>query len=155
MEKTTSIIKSLPSTKAQMTMFISKVSEELKDGFQNPLDFYLQAKYASETLKKLLEDKDIKDLAITEARRYGKSFESNGNKIEYSENMSPKYDFTVCGDREWDELQAQLSKLQEKIKEREAFLKAIPQNSTIMDEDGVQLLPPLKKSSEGLRITIK
>ena len=138
-----------------MTMFISKVSEELKDGFQNPLDFYLQAKYASETLKKLLEDKDIKDLAITEAKKYGKSFESNGNKIEYSENLSPKYDFTVCGDREWDELQAQISKLQEKIKEREAFLKAIPQNSTIMDEDGAQLSPPLKKSSEGLRVTIK
>ena len=155
MEKTTSIIKSLPSTKAQMTLFITKVSEELKSGYQNPLDFYLQAKYASETLKKVLEDKDIRDLAITEAKKYGKTFESNGNKIEYSENISPKYDFTVCGDRVWEELQAQLSTLQEKIKERETFLKAIPANSTIIDEDGVQLSPPLKKSSEGLRITIK
>lgn len=155
MEKTTSIIKLMPSTKAQMTSFITKVSEELKSGFQNPLDFYLQAKYASETLKKLLDDKDIKELAITEARRYGKSFESNGNKIEYSDNLSPKYDFTVCGDRVWDGLQAQLSTLQEKIKERETFLKAIPPNTTIMDEDGAVLIPPIKRSTEGLRVTIK
>jgi len=100
-------------------------------------------------------EKTTSVMALMPSKKYGKSFDLHGVKIEYSENISPKYDYSVCGDIAWDEMQMELKSLQEKIKVREAFLKAIPDNSTIMDENGVQLFPPTKTASEGIKVTLK
>jgi hypothetical protein len=155
MENTTSVIALMPSTKEQIKSFAHKTVTELKDGYVNPLTFYIRLKAAESTIKELLANKDVKDLVSDEAKKYGKSFEHSGVKIEYSENISPKYDYSVCGDSEWERMQNDLKDLQEKIKEREAFLKSIPANSTIMDENGVQLFPPTKTATEGIKVTLK
>lgn len=145
----------MPSTKNQIKSFVHKTVTELKDGYSNPLSYYIQLKAVETTIKDLLANKDVREMVSTEAKKYGKSFDLHGVKIEYSENISPKYDYSVCGDIVWDEMQMELKALQEKIKVRETFLKAIPENSTIMDENGVQLLPPTKTASEGIKVTLK
>lgn len=154
-DKTTSVMALMPSTKDQIKSFVHKTVIELKDGYTNPLNFYIQLKAVETTLKDLLANKEVREMVSEEARKHGKNFEMNGCKIEYSENISPKYDYSVCGDTEWESLQAQLKSLQDKIKVRETFLKSIQSNSTIMDESGVQLFPPTKTASEGIKVTLK
>ena len=154
-ENTTSVMALMPSTKDQIKSFVHKTVTELKDGYSNPLSYYIQLKAVETTIKDLLANKEVREMVSTEAKKYGKSFDLHGVKIEYSENISPKYDYSVCGDIAWDEMQMELKALQEKIKLREAFLKAIPENSTIMDENGVQLFPPTKTASEGIKVTLK
>ena len=119
----------MPSTKDQIKSFVHKTVTELKDGYSNPLSYYIQLKAVETTIKDLLANKEVREMVSTEAKKYGKSFDLHGVKIEYSENISPKYDYSVCGDIAWDEMQTELKALQEKIKLREAFLKAIPENS--------------------------
>ena len=154
-DKTTSVMALMPSTKEQISLFVNKTVNELKDGYSNPLHFYIQLKAVETTIKDLLSNKEVREMVSEEARKHGKNFEMNGCKIEYSENISPKYDYTVCGDGEWESLQAQLKSLQEKIKVRETFLKSIPPHGTVMDKDGVQLFPPTKTAGEGIKVTLK
>jgi hypothetical protein len=154
-ENTTSVMALMPSTKDQIKSFVHKTVTELKDGYSNPLAYYVQLKAVETTIKDLLANKEVREMVSTEAKKHGLTFELHGVKIEYSENISPKYDYTVCGDIEWDEMQVQLKELQEKIKLRETFLKAIPANATIMDENGVKLFPPTKTASEGIKVTLK
>ena len=154
-ENTTSVMALMPSTKDQIKSFVHKTVNELKDGYTNPLAYYVQLKAVETTIKDLLANKEVREMVSTEAKKHGLTFELHGVKIEYSENISPKYDYTVCGDIEWDEMQVQLKELQEKIKLRETFLKSIPANATIMDENGVKLFPPTKTASEGIKVTLK
>jgi hypothetical protein len=154
-ENTTSVMALMPSTKDQIKSFVHKTVTELKDGYTNPLSYYVQLKAVETTIKELLANKEVREMVSTEAKKYGKSFDLHGVKIEYSENMSPKYEYTVCGDIEWDEMQIELKELQEKIKLRETFLKSIPANATIMDENGVKLFPPTKTATEGIKVTLK
>jgi hypothetical protein len=154
-ENTTSVMALMPSTKEQIKSFVHKTVTELKDGYSNPLAYYIQLKAVETTIKDLLANKEVREMVSTKAKKHGLTFELHGVKIEYSENISPKYDYTVCGDIEWDEMQVQLKELQEKIKLRETFLKAIPANATIMDENGVKLFPPTKTASEGIKVTLK
>lgn len=156
MERTSSVITLLPSNKEQINSFVKKTVNELKEGGINALDFYLQLKSAETTIKKIIDDKEVKELAMSEASKHGsKQFEYRGFEVESSDNLGVKYDYSICNDRVWDGLQAQLRNLQERIKEREAFLKALPSDNSVMDDEGVVLVPPLKKSSSGLRVTIK
>ena len=154
-ENTTSVMALMPSTKDQIKSFVHKTVTELKDGYTNPLSYYVQLKAVETTIKDLLANKEVREMVSTEAKKYGKAFDMHGANIEYSENISPKYDYTVCGDIEWDLMQMELKELQEKIKLRETFLKAIPANATIMDENGVKLFPPTKTASEGIKVTLK
>ena len=145
----------MPSTKEQIKSFVHKTITELKDGYSNPLSYYIQLKAVETTIKDLLANKEVREMVSTEAKKYGKAFDMHGANIEYSENISPKYDYSVCGDIAWDEMQMELKELQDKIKLRETFLKAIPANATIMDENGVKLFPPTKTASEGIKVTLK
>jgi hypothetical protein len=154
-ENTTSVMALMPSTKDQIKSFVHKTVTELKDGYTNPLAYYVQLKAVETTIKDLLANKEVREMVFTEAKKHGLTFKLQGVQIEYSENISPKYDYTVCGDIEWDEMQLELKALQEKIKLRETFLKSIPANATIMDENGVKLFPPTKTASEGIKVTLK
>lgn len=52
-----------------------------------------------------------------------------------SKSDADTYDFTVCEDKEWNEMQAKLKTLKEDIKNREIFLKTIKKPKTEIDEE--------------------
>lgn len=60
-----------------------------------------------------------------------------------------RYDYSNCNDSEW-------TKAKEVIKEREAFLKSLKTSIDVITEDGevVKLLPPAKKVTETVKVTI-
>jgi hypothetical protein len=82
---------------------------------------------------------------------------STGTKIENAE-VGTKYDYTQCGDSEWELLTTDRQSLDVKIKEREAFLKTVPSSglTTIDTMTGyvVTIYPPSKSSTSSFKITL-
>jgi hypothetical protein len=90
-----------------------------------------------------------------EAEKHGKSFEFMGAKCEWVPTYT-EYDYSR--DVTWENLKQAVEKATEKRKEREAFLKTVKEPFKQVDEETgevMQIYPPVKKQTEGLKITIK
>lgn len=90
-----------------------------------------------------------------EAAKYGKSFDFMGAKCEWVPTYT-EYDYSR--DVTWATLRDAVEAAVEKRKQREAFLKTVKDPMKLVDEETgevMQIYPPVKKQTEGLKITIK
>ncbi len=146
----------MASTSTQIDIFSDGVIRSVQDGEINPLDVVVQLKameLASDRIKS-----EIHNNVLSESDKYpGKEFEWKGNKITKAEHGT-KYNFTVTNDPEWIILSEQLRVVTEKIKAREAFLKAMTSSMEVLDSNSgevVTISPPNKTSKSGINISIK
>ena len=132
------------------------IIRDVEQGTINPLTAFLQLKSIEDVCKKAKEG--INKWSLEEAQKHGaKSFDYMGAKVEISE-LGPKYDFSNCGDIIWESLNQQAESLKEQLKEREAFLKTVKGEMEIVNPDGGEIykvVPPVKRSTTGLKITLK
>jgi len=113
----------------------------------------LKLKAMEETIKQLRSDEEIRSFVLSEAEKYGKSFEWRGAKMSIRE-VGVKYDYAASGDSEWALLDAQVKELSEKKKAREKFLQAIPITGTVSPETGEMIYPPAKSSTTSIAVTL-
>lgn len=152
---TLSTITIMPENKASLEVYKSNLKSEILAGNENPLRIAKVLKSLEETIKFLREDKEIREAILNEAMKYGaKTFETFGVEFQIKE-VGVKYDFTACDDQEWNKLQKEYEILEKKIEVRETFLKSISPDQQIYDENGVQLLPPAKKSTTSVTVKLK
>jgi hypothetical protein len=149
---TISVINVLPSTKGEVRKFVQDAKQCILSGYENPLKIASQLKGFEEVIKELRQDKDIKELTLKEALKEGKTFDKFGANFQTKE-VGVKYNFSVCDDQEWNELDAKIKELSEKKEQRETFLKAI--KNDVFDNSGVQLKAPLKTSTTQVTVTLK
>lgn len=146
----------MPQSKEEIALFVAKSVAMVRDGMANPLDVTIQLKYVEEAIKQIREQ--IADMAISEADKYGKSFEHLNAKIDVS-FVGVKYDYSSCKDTGWESLEEDCNYLLKKKKERESFLKTIKAPMQIADEltggEGITVYPPIKSGRESLKITLK
>jgi len=150
-----SVINNMPETKAEIKNFVQLVSDSVKEGNINPLTLTIKLKAVEEVAKQI--NKEIKELATTEASKHGKSFDYQNAKVEVAQ-VGVKYDYSKCQCSEWDELEMEIVRLKEKQKERETFLKTIKGQLTIVNEDTGEMstiYEPLRTGSESIKITLK
>jgi hypothetical protein len=84
-----------------------------------------------------------------------KSFEYLGNKITKSEHGT-KYDYTVCNDPTWFDLENKFKAAKAAKEQREEWLKTMAGKETIIvGDEVVEIYPPMKTSSSGINISIK
>lgn len=144
------------TTSTQIDVFSDGIIKSVQNGEANPLEVLVMLRALDRASERIL--KEIKQNFMNEADKYPeKSFEFAGNKIEKSE-VGVKYDYSVCGDPVWQHRVNLLTSIQEQVKEREAFLKAIKEPTTIVDESSgevVTIRPALKTSTDSLKVTIK
>ena len=107
-------------------------------------------------LEEALKMQEVKELVAEEIAKYGKTAEIHGAKLTVKET-GVKYDFSRCGDPEYNELTARLEELQRKVKERQDFLKHIPASglTELNEETGevVFVTPPARSAGESIVIT--
>ncbi len=154
METALSTLSILPNTPEQVELFANKLNTELTSGSINPLELKLYLKAMEKVAENIKETLD--PLVRAEAEKYGsKSFMFRGATLELSE-VGTKYDYSNCGDAEWDKLNADAEKILEKKKNREVFLRGIKGSLNIIDGDSVPctIYPPVKKSTSSVKITI-
>lgn len=144
------------STQTQIDVFSDSIIQAVKEGEANPIEVLIQIRALQKVSERVL--KEINEEILTEANKYPeKNFEFMGAKIENAE-LGTKYDYSMCGDTEYEMLDAQINSLKQRIKEREEFLKSIKQDITLVDNftgEIVTVRPPTKKSTSGLKVTIR
>lgn len=136
-----SVMALMPTTKASLQNFIKGAKEEILNGYSEPLEVAIQLKAMEEIIKSLRQDPDIKDLIISEAEKYGKTFEEKGAKFTLKQSVRYEYN----DDR--------ISALKAEIKARETMLKALT-GEMADPETGEILKPAIKKGSDSISITL-
>ena len=109
-------------------------------------------------IKELKGNSNYISFLYDEVSKYGKSYTTtSGTKLELAE-VGIKYDYSNCQDAIWNELQNSLESIQALIKNRETFLKAVPNHGLdIINEDGevLKIYPPSKSSTSSVKCTIQ
>lgn len=151
----TEMLTLMASTSTQIDVFSDGVIESVKSGSINPLTVLIQLRAMEKVTERIL--KEIKENIMTEADKYpGNEFEYMGNKITKAEHGT-KYDYSKCGDPEWEQYDFELSAATKNRKSREDFLKAIKEPFAMVDTrtgEMVTITPPTKKSTSGLNVSI-
>ena len=152
-------------SRSDIRNFQENIRLAVESGDANPLEVMAKAKIAQKYIESIVGDGDrekgiieVKEGARLEAEKYGeKSFAFAGVNVELAE-LGARWDFSGCGDPEWQELQEQMKALKEAIKAREDYLKSLGEPTEYTDENTgevVYITPPTKKSTSGLRFTLK
>ena len=134
-------------TKESKAKFIQECKDDILSGNVNPLQTEVYLKNLADIIKKIREDKEVKDYVMTEAEKNGKTFDFQGNKITVSSKRT--FNYSQCGHTEYN-------KLVIRKKELEDFLQAIPQDAQVFDEEsGERLNLPTFTTSSYLTIIQK
>lgn len=135
--------------------------KEISNNFINPIingDIQIEKGILIlRAVKKAIEDAEEKlyDDVVNAISKYGKEGASiHGAKINIKE-VGVKYDFDNCADVIWNDLNNQIKELTEKRKEREAFLKTLTKQTTLVDDTTGEIYtinPAIRKSTTGFVI---
>lgn len=125
----------------------------------DPLRAVAKIRFLSDMLASALKDDRVKDAILTEIdRNGGKEASAFGVKFQQKE-MGVSYDYTVCGDPEYDQLAAEMEDLKARMKEREKFLMGIPAEGLPMVDqetgDCYKIIRPLRRGSLSYSVTFK
>ncbi len=153
---TTTDLSIFETTKAERQEFAQSVIKGIKDGHSDPLKVHYQVKCMEEVIKNITSDPDYKSMTLDEAAKYGKTFEHFNARFEVKE-MGVKYDYSVCNDPTYNKLKAQLTVIEDELKAREKYLKAIPIQGvqTLLEDEVVTLYPPAKSSTTSITVNLK
>jgi hypothetical protein len=153
---TTTDLSLFETTKAERQDFAQSVIKGIKDGLSDPLKVHYQVKCMEDIIKNITGDAEYKSMTLDEAAKYGKTFDHYNAKFEVKE-MGVKYDYSVCNDPVYNKLKAQLTVLEDEVKAREKYLKAIPTTGveTLLEDEVITLYPPNKTSTTTITVNLK
>ena len=140
----------MTSNKAFRTDLAQRVVQDVKDGIIDPLEAFIYANKGQEVF----------DAIVTNIRPIiaGKQIQKGGIKMydaEIIEKKNPdKYDYSVCSDAEWDKLNAQLTDIKAKMKERETFLKTLKEPMATLEGEIINP-PSITYGAMNIAITLK
>ena len=129
------------------------------DGEIDPLQAVAKIRFLSDMLTAALKDDRVKDIVLGEIdKNGGKEATAFGVKFTQKE-MGVSYDYTVCGDPEYDRLAAEMEDLKARMKDREKFLMGIPAEGLPMVDqetgDCYKIIRPLRRASLNYSVTFK
>jgi len=142
-------------TKAGIAETADQIVQALDNGEVNPLDLKLAFKAIEDLGKKVKGTLDTH--LVEEASKYTKTFMYKGSEFNTME-AGTRYDYSVCGHTEYNELAAEMIRIDKRMKEIEKDLKGIKGSRTEVNEDTgeiIKLYPPKKTSTTTVSTTIK
>lgn len=146
----------LVTTQSQVDFFSDELIRSVKDGEVNPLEILVMLRAFEKVSKRVLSEIDKNYL--TEAEKYPeKKFELFGASIEKAE-VGTSYDYSICCDPIYEERESAMSAAKTLVDERKEFLKALKEPMTMIHEptgEVITIRPPAKKSTSGLKVTIR
>ena len=146
-------------SKETMQMQSSALIQPIIDGEIDPLRAVAKIRFLSDMLAAALKDDRVKDVILSEIdKNGGKEVTAFGVKFSQKE-MGVSYDFSVCGDPEYDRLAKEMEALKSQMKEREKYLLGIPSEGIPMVDqetgDCYKVIRPLRRASLGYSVTFK
>lgn len=126
----------MASNKAFRTTLAQSVVQDVNEGNLDATQVLIYACKGEEFFKSVIDN--VRPIVA------GKQIQKGGIKLyesEIIEKKNPdKYDFSVCGDTEWDTLNTQMLRIKTQLKDRETFLKTLKEPVATMD--GEIINPP-------------
>lgn len=107
-------------------------------------------------IKEIKSNPDYIEALRDEVTKHGKQVVTlYGTKIELAE-VGTKYDYSNCGDSEYNQLIQQMEALESAIKERQTWLKSIPASGVdiLIGDEVCRIYPPSKSSTSSIKTTI-
>lgn len=152
----TSVVSLFETNKVERGSFVTQVLDAVKEGTTNPLQLQLQIRCMEDIIKQITADPIYKEMLLTEAQKYGKSFDFHSSKVEVKE-AGTKYDYAACGDPVMSQLKQLAEEAGAAVKERENFLKGVPVEGmdVRIDDELVTIHRPIKTSTTTVAITLK
>lgn len=152
-----SIMRLFDTTKEERVSFVNDVIVRMDE--VNPLDLHLQVKCLEDIISQLKDHPQYKSAIMDAADKYpGKKFSYRHAEISKME-AGVKYNYLMCGDAEYDRLDAELKSVKAKLDERAKFLQSIPASGleTVDAVTGevVKLYPPTKTSTSTIAVKLK
>lgn len=151
----------LDSNLSKETMQIQSnvLIQSIVEGEIDPLQAVAKIRFLSDALNTALKDDRVKDAVLSEIDKHGgKEATAFGAKFTQKE-MGVSYDYTVCGDPEYDRLAAEMEDLKVRMKDREKFLMGIPAEGLPMVDqetgDCYKIIRPLRRASLNYSVTFK
>ena len=123
-----------PLTKRDIEALSIDLLNPVLEGEVDPVSHAVKLKAMQETIKRTLDDDRMKDAVLSEIEKYGKERSWNGATVKIKET-GVSYDHSNCNDPVYARLIEERMLLDAKIKEREAFLKTVPDNTTVIDDE--------------------
>lgn len=160
-----SILSLLNSNKSQRNSFCLHVVEKIENGEADPLQIHVFLKNLEQIFKTLTDEKTGKDLAIryrsslidAAEKEDGNNFEKFNAKFQIKET-GVKYDWAICGDPERDELEEMQKEIELLIRDREKFLKTIPEGGIIVTDpetgETKRIYRPAKSSTTSVNVSL-
>jgi len=126
------------------------------EGFFDPIKALVYAKKGQELFTAL--EKSIRPIAEDKQRlAKGEVYSIHNTEVAQRES-GVKYDFSSCGDVEYEELKARHDELTKELKAREELLKKIVKPTEMVDTNSGETYtvnPPVRSGKLGLTISIK
>jgi hypothetical protein len=145
-------LKLMPSTAFEVAKFSTLLIKSVRNGEINPLELIVQLHALTKVYEEVREE--IEENVLREAEKFPeKVIERYGARIEKSE-VGTKYNYLKTGDLEYEELHAEAESANRKLKEREAFLRALKEPQAMISRHGESYTaqPPFKTSKSGFKI---
>ena len=140
----------LASNKAFRTTLAQSVVQDITEGNLDATQALIYACKAEEFFKSVIDN--VRPIVAS------KQIQKGGLKLydaEIVEKKNPdKYDFTVCGDAQWDEFNALLNDVKAKMKARETFLKTLTEPMATMDGEIINP-PAITYGAMNIAVTLK
>lgn len=150
------VVRLFPESKKEVEVFSNSLIQSVRDGVVNPIYLKATLKMIEQVIKRV--DEATKENQLTEAGKYpGSDFEAYGFKIQKTE-VGTDYDYLSTGDIVYEQRHAALESAKNLLNERAAFLRSVREPMTAVDDQSGEvytITPPLKKSTTGLKFTLK
>jgi hypothetical protein len=150
------VMRQLSVSKPGIQIFSKQLIDAVLNGEVNALELKAFFKAMESIIETVNEA--TKESQLRESERYPeKLFTAFGCKIEKAE-VGVKYDYSICGDPVYKQRLQILEEAQKQLDERAAFLKALKEPLTLVDDESGEVAtvrPPLKKGTQGLKFSIQ
>ncbi len=164
---TTNILSLFETSRAQRVSFVQDLIDRMSDGDTDPLKVHLQMKSLADIINSATNldpkknkhtnlAKKYKDLVLDAAQKHGKEFSLYNSNFNVQETGT-KYDYSQCGDQELSDLLSLQASINEKVKNRQEFLKAVPSSGqVVVDGQGetYTVYPPSKSSTTAVVVKL-
>ncbi len=150
------VMYAVPS-KAKMDEIVTRLVVGVQQGSIDPLQLLVKLKFAQSIIGDVIES--IQPNCVDEASKYhkGEDIKLLGAELKVKE-AGTKYDYSGCGDIEYNQYEMKEKENAEAKKGRANFLKSLKKSETLVDDltgEIYTIHPPIKKSSTIVQVTIK
>ena len=141
----------LRETKSVTEMARNAISA-ITDGNIDPITAHINLSRMEAAIQQVKADERVKDITLRELAKYGKKRAFGDCTLEECE-AGVRYDYSMCNDDELAELESMKREIEQRIKARQATLKALPISGLADPNTGAMIYPPAKSSKTTIKTT--